>query len=71
MPLYLPVNEVLSNYLAEVFAEGSTLPRSVKKLLTAVNAEQLPVTEPTSLVNTNTPEEWLSIKSLVGGDDAE
>ena len=71
LPLYLPVNEVLTNYLAEVFAEGSTLPRSVKKLLTAVNAEQLPVTEPTSLVNTNTPEEWLSIKSLVGGDDAE
>ena len=71
LPLYLPVNAALSDYLAEVFAEGSTLPRSVKKLLAAVNAVQLPATEPKALVNTNTPEEWLSIKSLVERDDAE
>jgi molybdenum cofactor guanylyltransferase len=71
LPLYLPVNTVLSDYLDAVFAEGSMMPRSVKKLLTAVNAEQLPVTEPNLLVNTNTPEEWLSIKSLIEADDAK
>lgn len=71
LPLYLPVNAVLSNYLEAVFAEGSTMPRSVKKLLTALNAVQLPVTEPKLLVNTNTPEEWLSIKPLIETDDAE
>jgi len=71
LPLYLPVNAVLSDYLDAVFAEGSTMPRSVKKLLAAVNAVQLPVTEPKLLVNTNTPEEWLSIKPLIETDDAE
>ncbi|MFT7300874.1 MAG: molybdopterin-guanine dinucleotide biosynthesis protein A [Porticoccus sp.] len=33
LPLYLPVNAVLSNDPAEVFAEGSTLPRFVKNYL--------------------------------------
>ncbi|MEH6468319.1 MAG: NTP transferase domain-containing protein [Porticoccus sp.] len=71
LPLYLPVNTELSDYLAQVFSEGASLPRSIKKMLTAVNAIQIPVTEPMTLINANTPEEWLSIKPLIETDDAE
>ena len=71
LPLYLPVNKRLLEYLEQVLTEGTGLPRSIKRMLAAVNSVQLPVTEPELLVNTNTPEEWLSIKPLIETDDAE
>lgn len=71
LPLYLPVNEALSAYLAQVLAPGSGLPRSIKRMLAAVNTIQLPVNDPNVLVNTNTPDEWRSIKPLIETDDAE
>ena len=66
LPLYLPVSEVLLAYLEDVFSEGSSKPRSVKKLLAALNAVQLPVTDKAALMNTNTPEEWQQARSRFG-----
>ena len=70
LPLYLPVNNELFVYLARVLEEGSSLPRSIKKMLAAVQSIQLPVADPEALVNTNTPDEWCSIKSLIENDHA-
>lgn len=75
LPLYLPINTVLINYLEKVFpfgaAETSTMPRSIKKMLTAVGVNQLPIVDAQVLSNTNTPEEWSAIQPLieaVGGE---
>ncbi len=67
LPLYLPVSEAPLAYLDEVFAEGSGKPRSVKKLLEALNAVQLPVADKEALMNTNTPEEWQQARVRFGG----
>ena len=72
LPLYLPINDELLDYLALVFTAGSNRPRSIKKMLSAVGFLQLPVIDAQMLSNTNTPQEWDAIKSLierVGGDD--
>lgn len=71
LPLYLPVDDALVAYLTQVLAPGSNLPRSIKRMLAEVNAIQLPVNDPNLLVNTNTPDEWHSIKPLIETDDAE
>ncbi len=67
LPLYLPVNAELRNYLGGVFAEGSQQPRSVKKMLSALGGKQLPVSDPQALMNANTPEEWQRAMALLGG----
>ncbi|WP_461517643.1 molybdenum cofactor guanylyltransferase [Porticoccus sp.] len=67
LPLYLPVTDPLLGYLEAVFAEASCKPRSLKKLLEAMNAVQVPVTDKEALMNTNTPEEWQQARARFGG----
>ncbi|MDP1521468.1 molybdenum cofactor guanylyltransferase [Porticoccus litoralis] len=67
LPLYLPVNAGLRNYLDEVFAEGSQQPRSIKKMLSALGGKQLPLSDRQPLINANTPEEWQSAMALLAG----
>lgn len=67
LPLYLPASQQLTDYLEAVFAPDSRKPRSVKKLLAALEAEQLPVSDPRALINTNTPEEWQRARALFSG----
>jgi molybdenum cofactor guanylyltransferase len=68
LPLYLPVNDVLLSYLAQVFSEGSNMPRSIKKMLSAVGVVQLPVIDLQALSNANTPQEWDALKPLIEDD---
>ena len=72
LPLYLPVNAGLRNYLDGVFAEGSQQPRSIKKMLSALGGKQLPLSDRQPLINANTPEEWQrAITLLAGGHDQQ
>lgn len=65
LPLFLPVNEALRYYLEKVFAEGSNKPRSIKKMLSAMDGIQLPVDDVELLSNVNTPEEWDAAQQLI------
>ncbi|MDX2465601.1 MAG: molybdenum cofactor guanylyltransferase [Porticoccus sp.] len=67
LPLYLPISDGLIDYLAQVFTEGSNRPRSIKKMLSAVGFVQLPIIDTQMLSNTNTPQEWDAIQSLIEG----
>ncbi|TNE76293.1 MAG: molybdenum cofactor guanylyltransferase [Gammaproteobacteria bacterium] len=67
LPLYLPSSAQLKTYLEEVFVPDSHKPRSVKKLLAALGAVQLPVADEQALINTNTPEEWQRARALFAG----
>ena len=58
LPLYLPVTQALRDYLDKVFTEGCDQPRSLKRMLAAMNGRQLPITDTNALLNANTPEEW-------------
>ena len=65
LPLYLPVNETLRDYLEQVFAKGSNKPRSIKKMLSALDGIQLSVEDVVALSNVNTPEEWDAVQQLI------
>ncbi|MDO7653489.1 MAG: molybdenum cofactor guanylyltransferase [Porticoccus sp.] len=70
LPLYLPVNKTLRDYLKYVFSEGSNeeglcKPRSIKKMLSALDGIQLPVEDAGVLSNVNTPEEWNVAQQLI------
>jgi len=66
LPFYLPVSATLVDYLERVFSPDSDMPRSVKKLLSALNGRELPVDDRRSLMNANTPEEWRRALALLG-----
>jgi molybdopterin-guanine dinucleotide biosynthesis protein A len=56
LPLYLPVNQAVSDYLHEqLFNDGD---RRVKALIKQFNGIQIPMQDKTNLVNTNTPQQW-------------
>jgi len=63
LPLYLPVNEQLKDYLATLFETGE-LPEnkralSIKTMLTEIESLQVAFQQQGELlINTNTPEEW-------------
>lgn len=81
LPLYLPVNSEVENYLEQVFQESEgdqslknqflenqfieKKPRSIKKMLAALGANELPVEDTQALSNVNTPEEWDTAKELI------
>tara|TARA_R110000787_G_scaffold988_1_gene3624 strand:- start:45302 stop:45808 length:507 start_codon:yes stop_codon:yes gene_type:complete len=66
LPLYLPVTQALRDYLDKVFTEGCDQPRSLKRMLAAMNGRQLPITDTNALLNANTPEEWQRVMQMLG-----
>ena len=78
LPLYLPVNTALIDYLKKVFPSEalgvSIMPRSINRMLAAVGVTQLHIADDQVLSNANTPEEWRTIKSLIvpeGGEHSD
>lgn len=69
LPLYLPVTQALRDYLDKVFTEGGDQPRSLKRMLAAMNGRQLPITDSAVLLNANTPEEWQRVVQILGDLD--
>ncbi|WP_272992162.1 molybdenum cofactor guanylyltransferase [Porticoccus hydrocarbonoclasticus] len=69
LPLYLPVTQSLRDYLDMAFTEGSDQPRSLKRMLAALNGRQLPITDTDALLNANTPEEWQRVVRML--DDVD
>lgn len=69
LPLYLPVTQALRDYLDKVFTEGCDQPRSLKRMLAAMNGRQLPITDTNALLNANTPEEWQRVMQMLGDVD--
>lgn len=76
LPLYLPVNNEVRCYLEQVFEEredGKEVnqtspkksPRSIKRMLAKLNANELPVEDAQILSNVNTPDEWDIAKRLI------
>ena len=65
LPLYLPVTQALRDYLDKVFMEGCDQPRSLKRMLTALNGRQLPIVDANALLNANTPEEWQRVVKML------
>jgi molybdopterin-guanine dinucleotide biosynthesis protein A len=76
LPLYLPVNNEVRSYLEQVFEErgdGKEVsqtspkksPRSIKRMLATLNANELPVEDAQALSNVNTPDEWDIAKRLI------
>jgi len=85
LPLYLPVNNEVRNYLEQLFQdqehserEGGESgigreqqlsfkkpPRSIKRMLSILNAKELVVEDAQALSNINTPEEWEIVKQLI------
>ena len=51
------------------FTEGSDQPRSLKRMLAALNGRQLPITDTDALLNANTPEEWQRVVRML--DDVD
>ena len=69
LPLYLPVTQSLRDYLDMAFTEGSDQPRSLKRMLVALNGRQLPIADADALLNANTPEEWQRVVQMLDGID--
>lgn len=76
LPLYLPVNNEVRGYLEQVFEEredGKEVnqtspkksPRSIKRMLATLNANELSVEDAQVLSNVNTPDEWDIAKRLI------
>lgn len=69
LPLYLPVTQALRDYLNKVFTDGRDQPRSLKRMLAAMNGRQLPITDADALLNVNTPEEWQRVVQMLDAVD--
>ncbi|MDO6686029.1 MULTISPECIES: molybdenum cofactor guanylyltransferase [unclassified Agarivorans] len=67
-PLVLEVNQATIQCIDEVLARPEAKQRSIKALLTLINAQAVQFSEAftNTLVNTNTPEQWQMIKHISG-----
>ncbi len=65
LPLYLPINAYVEQFLQQAFAQQQTSGRgpSIRQLLKHVPSQEITPAQPNVLFNANTPEQWQQAKS--------
>lgn len=63
LPLYLPVNAFVEQFLQNKFSQTNNRGPSIRALLAQVPHQELIPENPNSLFNANTPEQWQQVKS--------